>query len=303
VVVGCVSVDCDGRLGHWGLIAVAQSSQGRGVATALVTAADALCRVGGCAAIQLEFFYAENHAYSKRLRDWYRKLGYTPVHYVPIGYQMRRFPTTVPFYFEAAHKPLTGMTSAELSQAKICVAQLQLAALQPSLEATRRELGEVEEALLAPSLHTVPEDILLESVLPLLSLTALLRVSVTCRALRGVVAAQPELWARLAVARSDRRSYGCDRLSPRWCPTGRGSSSWATERQGLLFLSEGVLPAAATANSRDNVAHQKIQVDWRKIFHARSALPNRRSVVVDVGRGYTKYGLLDSTRFIASTSR
>ncbi|KAL1512231.1 hypothetical protein AB1Y20_005493 [Prymnesium parvum] len=56
--------------GHWGLLVVKKSAQGTGVASALVTAAEArLAR--SCALVQIEYEFTPGHAYSERLLEWY----------------------------------------------------------------------------------------------------------------------------------------------------------------------------------------------------------------------------------------
>ena len=66
-------------VGQWGLLAVAPSSLGMGVASALVRAAEArLLACESVAAIEIEYEYSPGDAYAERLRAWYEgKLGFT----------------------------------------------------------------------------------------------------------------------------------------------------------------------------------------------------------------------------------
>mmetsp|Transcript_14014 Transcript_14014/g.28422 ORF Transcript_14014/g.28422 Transcript_14014/m.28422 type:complete len:218 (-) Transcript_14014:8-661(-) len=88
-VVGCVKIDLgvsqDGvaegeRVGEWGGLAVAEAQQGRGVARALVSAAEAELRAAGCTFAQLELLSPAHwkHGHKERLREWYvERLGYS----------------------------------------------------------------------------------------------------------------------------------------------------------------------------------------------------------------------------------
>ena len=87
-VVGCVKLDLgvsqDGvptgeRVGEWGGLAVGEAHQGRGVARALVSAAEAELRAAGCTLAQLELLAPAHwkHDHKERLHAWYvARLGY-----------------------------------------------------------------------------------------------------------------------------------------------------------------------------------------------------------------------------------
>lgn len=62
--------------GHWGLLAVDPAHQGRGVATALVHAAERRLATA-CGEIQIEYQYTPGDEHSKKLLSWYEgKLGF-----------------------------------------------------------------------------------------------------------------------------------------------------------------------------------------------------------------------------------
>ena len=65
--------------GHWGLLVVALSAQGTGVATQLVAAAERRL-AANCHEVQMEYEYTAGQAYSERLMEWYEgKCGFTCV--------------------------------------------------------------------------------------------------------------------------------------------------------------------------------------------------------------------------------
>lgn len=75
-VVGCCSSTLQppwtsSGCGHWGLLSVEVASQGSGVASALVDAAEDRLRAAQCRAIQIEYEYTVGDAHSERLRRWY----------------------------------------------------------------------------------------------------------------------------------------------------------------------------------------------------------------------------------------
>lgn len=81
-LVGCCSstiqppFTCCG-CGHWGLMAVAPSAQGKGVASALAAAAEQRLAQAGCVLIQIEYEYTGGSEFSERLRQWYEgRLGF-----------------------------------------------------------------------------------------------------------------------------------------------------------------------------------------------------------------------------------
>jgi GNAT superfamily N-acetyltransferase len=82
VVVGCVSSSLTTPwtptgCGHWGLLVVDTNAQGGGVASALVRAAEARLREGGCTHVQIEYEFGPHLPHTQRLADWYQgKLGF-----------------------------------------------------------------------------------------------------------------------------------------------------------------------------------------------------------------------------------
>ena len=75
-LVGCISSTYSppwtpAGCGHWGLLVVESTEQGSGVASALVSAAEARLAAGGCSAVQIEYEFCANDPYSQRLSGWY----------------------------------------------------------------------------------------------------------------------------------------------------------------------------------------------------------------------------------------
>lgn len=63
--------------GHWGALAVDAAAQGKGVASALVKAAEKRLLDAGCDSVQIEYRYIVGNAAKERLYDWYEgKLGF-----------------------------------------------------------------------------------------------------------------------------------------------------------------------------------------------------------------------------------
>lgn len=80
-VVGCCSstthVQWGNGGGHWGALAVDPDVQGRGVASALVAAAEQRLLDRGCRTVQIEYSYYPGDPFSERLKDWYEgRLGF-----------------------------------------------------------------------------------------------------------------------------------------------------------------------------------------------------------------------------------
>merc|ERR1719458_2252410 len=80
-VVGCCSsttnVQWGSGGGHWGALAVDPDVQGRGVASALVAAAEQRLLDRGCRNVQIEYHYHPGDPFSERLKDWYEgRLGF-----------------------------------------------------------------------------------------------------------------------------------------------------------------------------------------------------------------------------------
>eukprot|EP00927_Polykrikos_kofoidii_P066306 TRINITY_DN61933_c0_g1_i1.p1 TRINITY_DN61933_c0_g1~~TRINITY_DN61933_c0_g1_i1.p1 ORF type:complete len:316 (+),score=61.84 TRINITY_DN61933_c0_g1_i1:77-949(+) len=75
--VGCMSSTfsvpwAERGCGHWGLLVVDRNMQGKGIASALVAAAEErLARA--VSEIQIEYEYTQNDAFSERLRVWYEE--------------------------------------------------------------------------------------------------------------------------------------------------------------------------------------------------------------------------------------
>jgi len=63
--------------GHWGALAVAPDAQGKGVASALVKAAEKRLLDAGCDSVQIEYRYIMGNEAKERLYAWYEgKLGF-----------------------------------------------------------------------------------------------------------------------------------------------------------------------------------------------------------------------------------
>lgn len=63
--------------GHWGALSVDPSAQGRGVASALVKAAEQRLLHAGCQSIQIEYRFTVGDPAKERLYEWYEgKLGF-----------------------------------------------------------------------------------------------------------------------------------------------------------------------------------------------------------------------------------
>lgn len=83
-VVGCMSSTFQppwtpSGCGHWGLLVVDKDSQGQGIATVLVKAAE-LRLAGACDEIQIEYEFTPGAAFSERLAGWYEgSLGFNRV--------------------------------------------------------------------------------------------------------------------------------------------------------------------------------------------------------------------------------
>ena len=88
VIVGCVKAEMvkqqkDGtekNIVEWGCLAVAESYQGKGYGNRLVLAVEDYIRTTlKCKTAQLELLAPSSwkHAHKERLRDWYKRLGYT----------------------------------------------------------------------------------------------------------------------------------------------------------------------------------------------------------------------------------
>eukprot|EP00933_Yihiella_yeosuensis_P060387 TRINITY_DN6301_c0_g1_i1.p1 TRINITY_DN6301_c0_g1~~TRINITY_DN6301_c0_g1_i1.p1 ORF type:complete len:195 (+),score=27.58 TRINITY_DN6301_c0_g1_i1:90-674(+) len=81
-VVGCASSTLQAPwtpygCGHWGLLVVDKASQGQGIASRIVAAAEKRLHDCGCQEVQIEFEYWEDDEYSDRLKDWYEgKCGF-----------------------------------------------------------------------------------------------------------------------------------------------------------------------------------------------------------------------------------
>jgi hypothetical protein len=152
----------------------------------------------------------------------------------------------------------------------------------------------------SPRLDTLPEDLLRHSLLPMLclrygrgagggaeSVEALGRLASTCTTLRRAVQSAPLLWRDVAW-----RTLGAAGLC------GHGSAAATAPVASLLDMVERQLVGLDHDGDADDDAgvSQAVVVDWRRVMRARAEMPGRTSLVVDVGRGYTKYGLVDALR-------
>lgn len=79
--VGCCSSTPGwgrGGSGHWGALAVDPGVQGKGIASALVDAAEERLLAHGCTSVRIEYHYDQGDPESERLRAWYEgKLGFS----------------------------------------------------------------------------------------------------------------------------------------------------------------------------------------------------------------------------------
>eukprot|EP00928_Gymnodinium_smaydae_P024207 TRINITY_DN19661_c0_g2_i1.p1 TRINITY_DN19661_c0_g2~~TRINITY_DN19661_c0_g2_i1.p1 ORF type:complete len:335 (-),score=77.20 TRINITY_DN19661_c0_g2_i1:230-1168(-) len=88
--VGCMSSTfrvpwAEEGCGHWGLLVVDEAMQGRGVASAMVKAAEARLATM-CEEIQIEYEFTRGDALSERLLKWYEgRLGFRCAHGPPRG--------------------------------------------------------------------------------------------------------------------------------------------------------------------------------------------------------------------------
>lgn len=85
--------------GHWGLLAVDPTHQGRGVASALVAAAEERLAAEGMTAAQIEYSFREGEELSERLYAWYEGpngLSYSGPRTKRSGFRMCRKALTPP---------------------------------------------------------------------------------------------------------------------------------------------------------------------------------------------------------------
>jgi GNAT superfamily N-acetyltransferase len=97
-LVGCVFVGCEGRDGYVGLLSVDPAHQGKGLGTALMSAAEQACRAAGRSRVQLRFINQRND-----LLRFYARLGYRDCGTLPFPYPARM---KVPFHFIQMTKSL-----------------------------------------------------------------------------------------------------------------------------------------------------------------------------------------------------
>jgi ribosomal protein S18 acetylase RimI-like enzyme len=271
--LGCCSVTApygDPRLGEWGLVCVAMEAQGRGVGSLLAAAAEAHCVMRGCDVIQLEYFLADHHRYSARLRGWYcDKLGYQRVQRRPCGNQIRGYATSVPMYFEIGHK----MVSPKIIDTDRQL-RLNLLGVEEEIAERRAELRQLETLATLPTrtLSHLPEEVIVRMLLPLCGPRELRALAMTCTGLRDAL-----------------RDAPADDIDCVWrgiCHSGHTSD----EAPVLCYHAESLLaPAESFGGLRGSSS-----IDWKMVYRLRAVLPNSASIVVDVGRGYTRFGLTQS---------
>mmetsp|Transcript_28170 Transcript_28170/g.44058 ORF Transcript_28170/g.44058 Transcript_28170/m.44058 type:complete len:250 (+) Transcript_28170:96-845(+) len=89
-LVGCMSSTfkvpwAERGCGHWGLLVVDVKMQGRGIASAMIAAAESRL-AGACQEIQIEYEYTAGDSFSERLLTWYeKKCGFRCVSGAPRG--------------------------------------------------------------------------------------------------------------------------------------------------------------------------------------------------------------------------
>lgn len=265
--LGCCSVTApygEPRLGEWGLVCVAMHAQGQGIGSRLVAAAEAHCALRGCDVIQLEYFVAEEHEYSMRLLNWYStKLGYQRVRRRPCGNQLRGYATSVPIHFEIGHKKVTPQAIDTATQLR-----LNLLALTQEIADRRTELCNLNKlaALPARTLSNLPEDIIVRMLLPLCGPRELRALAMTCTHLCDALRNAPKadmrhIWQQICHS--------------------------TTSRTMLCYYAAELLSAAESFG----FSGPSSEVDWKLVYRLRHVLPNAVSIVVDVGRGYTRFGL------------
>lgn len=270
--LGCCSATApygEPGLGEWGLVCVATQAQGQGIGSLLVAAAEAHCVLRGCDVIQLEYFVAERHGYSARLRSWYfDKLGYEKVHRRACGNQLRGYATKVPIHFEVGRKRVSLKTVDTTTQRK-----LNLLALTAEIAHRRSELYTLNKLATLPArtLSNLPEEIVVQLLLPLCGPRELRALAMSCKHLRDVLRNAPtddiqRCWYRICHCTTDGGApmlcyYAAQLLAP-------------VESFGLSQPASGI--------------------DWKLVYRLRYSLPCSVSVVADVGRGYTRFGLTQS---------
>ena len=191
-VVGCASVTApygNPELGEWGLVCVDSSAQGQGVGSLLAAAAESHCVLRGCSVIQLEYFLAEYHEYSARLLGWYSgKLGYERMQRRQCGNQLRRYPTTVPMFFEIGHKSVSPSIIDTGKQLR-----LDLQAVTEETADRHAHLAELETLAKLPTrtLSHVPEELFVQVLLPLCGAWEQAALAMTCTQLRDALRDAP----------------------------------------------------------------------------------------------------------------
>lgn len=270
--LGCCSVTApygEPRLGEWGLVCVAMRAQGRGIGSRLVAAAEAHCVLRGCDILQLEFFTTEEHRYSTRLRTWYYdKLGYRQVHRQQCGNQLRGYATSVPMYFEVGHKRVSEKTVDTTMQRK-----LNLLALTQEIANRRSELRKLNELATLPtlSLSNLPEEIVVQLLLPLCGPRELRALAMSCTHLRDAL-----------------QDASKDEIQRCWYQI-----CHSTTNAGAPMLCYNATQLLGPAESF-GLSQPSVSIDWKLVYRLRHSLPCSVSIVADVGKGYTRYGLTQS---------
>lgn len=97
-LAGCVHLEVRGDRGHFGMLSIDPSKQGRGFGRALVDEAEARCRAAGCLHMDIEIVNLR-----EELPPFYRRLGYIETGTAPFP-DMEH--STRPCHFIVMSKPL-----------------------------------------------------------------------------------------------------------------------------------------------------------------------------------------------------
>jgi len=128
--VGCISssksTTWKADMGHWGLLVVDLKMQGKGIASALIAAAEARV-MESCASLQIEYEFRHDSEHSKKLEAVYAKRGYKIVMKVPQG-------GVTPGEFRIAHKEFSLEDQLRGQSRRLLAERAEITALLPTVE-------------------------------------------------------------------------------------------------------------------------------------------------------------------------